>query len=231
MTVTQNCKPNAPLSKEAEIASSVYHYRLRGWIDKNPNAQVLDLGCGNGKISSFFSHHFKRVIGVDLNAQKLETAKSLGLETYCQDVFEFLETQKESFDVICAFDLVEHLGKKRIETFLALCFQNLRAQGRIIIQMPNPISPFGFGVTQGDLTHEFPLSPVLAQNLLKAAGFIDCEWRETGPALWGYSWISTLRFFCWKIFRLGFRLIHLIEAGERDNFPLTRVYLISAKKP
>ncbi|MCX6103068.1 MAG: hypothetical protein NT000_07370, partial [Proteobacteria bacterium] len=100
----------------------------------------------------------------------------------------------------------------------------------IILQMPNPNSPFGYSVQQADLTHEFTLSPVLALKILNEMGFVNTECRETGPPLWGYSLLATMRFFVWRVIRLCYRFLNFIEAGEREDLPLTRVYLISACK-
>lgn len=230
MTSQVSIPPSKNQTKEATIAARPYYYRLRGWLPEHKNSKILDLGCGTGNISSLFTKKFDHVVGVDLNQHKLENALRLGLITECAEVIEFLSQNQTAYDVICAFDLIEHLEKSKIKLFLELCFKNLNPGGRLILQLPNPISPFGYGVVQGDLTHQFPISPVLAKNLLHEIGFTNCEWRETGPSLWGYSISSTLRFLIWRLIRLKFRFIHFIEAGERDNFPLTRVFLISGKR-
>ncbi len=219
------------LTQKADRATRSYRFRFRGWLPKATDSRILDLGCGDGKILWYLGKKYSYVHGVDLDSQKLDIAKSMGVSVQCQDVFEFLSTTNKTFDLICALDLVEHLGKNRIPTFLELCFKKLNSGGRIILQMPNPLSPFGFSVQQGDLTHEFTLAPVLTRKLLEIAGFNQCHWRETGPSLWGYSLGSTFRFCLWRLIRLGYRFLHFIEAGEKENFPLTRVYLVSALKP
>gem|GEM_PF-2180047 len=230
MKTTFDFQETLALSKKTLLAERAYKYRLRHWLPQNRESKVLDLGCGDGIISSYLARNFSTVTGVDHNSAKLETAKTLGLLIEQQDVFDFLASTKTSFDLICAFDLIEHLGKTNVKAFLALCFKRLNSGGRLILQMPNPISPFGFGVFQGDLTHEFTLSPVLAMSLLKEAGFVAHECRETGPPFLGYSLSSTVRFLIWRFLRLTYRLIHFVEAGETSNFPLTRVYLISGLK-
>lgn len=218
------------LEDRANLAQRIYNYRLRNWLPSNRDSQILDLGCGDGVISSFLVKNFSMVIGIDQDALKLESARVLGLITEQKDVLDFLSSTEQSFDLICAFDLIEHLGKAKIKLFLELCFKRLNKGGRLILQMPNPISPFGFGVFQSDLTHEFTLSPVLAVDLLEEAGFEGREWRETGPPFWGYSIQSTIRFLVWRSLRLIYRFIHFVEAGETSNFPLTRVYLVSGLK-
>lgn len=208
-----------------------YNYRLRGWLPSEQDSKVLDLGCGDGTISSFFREKFSSVTGVDLNKEKLAKAETLGITTCCEDVMIFLSKTEQDFDLIYAFDLLEHLEKKNIVPFLKSCLEKTRPGGRLILQMPNPISPLGYGVVQGDLTHVFPLSPTLAKTLLTEVGFENIELRETGPSLWGYSLSATVRFLIWRVFRLWMRFINFIESGERANLPLTRVYLITGKKP
>ena len=230
MTIDSKQLHEALLTKAAHKMTRSYEYRFREWLPKNRDAQILDLGCGDGKILWYLAQKYAEVSGVDLDLKKIESAKMLGVFVEHKEVLDFLTHTHKTFDLICALDLLEHLGKERIISFLELCFKRLNSGGRIILQMPNPNSPFGYSVQQADLTHEFTLSPVLALKILNEMGFVNTECRETGPPLWGYSPLATMRFFVWRVIRLCYRFLNFIEAGEREDLPLTRVYLISACK-
>ena len=44
-----------------------YEYRFREWLPKNRDAQILDLGCGDGKILWYLAQKYAEVSGVDLD--------------------------------------------------------------------------------------------------------------------------------------------------------------------
>jgi 2-polyprenyl-6-hydroxyphenyl methylase/3-demethylubiquinone-9 3-methyltransferase len=89
--------------------------RLRNpWIlsQLQTPCKVLDMGCGAGFLTHDLAMQGHHVTGIDLSEPSLMTAKSLDptkrVEYLKQDVMR-TTFQPESFDVVCAMDLLEHV--------------------------------------------------------------------------------------------------------------------------
>lgn len=78
--------------------------------------RILDIGCGNGGMLSYFiekGFSADKVIGIDLSLTRIENAeiKYPDLMFYCDNAINFkLENQK--FDLITSFDLFSHFSSR-----------------------------------------------------------------------------------------------------------------------
>jgi 2-polyprenyl-6-hydroxyphenyl methylase/3-demethylubiquinone-9 3-methyltransferase len=89
--------------------------RLRNpWIASHLSlpSKVLDMGCGAGFLTHDLAKLGHEVIGVDLSEKSLEVAKKLDPTRqvrYLQANVTAVPSPSESFDVVCAMDLLEHV--------------------------------------------------------------------------------------------------------------------------
>ncbi|GJM07696.1 MAG: methyltransferase [marine bacterium B5-7] len=81
-----------------------------------PNAKnllnVLDLGCGTGLLAETLKPYAKHLTGVDISAAMLTKAqeKQHYDELVQYDIVEFLKQTAQSFDLMCAGDVLNYLG-------------------------------------------------------------------------------------------------------------------------
>ena len=89
------------------------------WIQKEISlnftspCKVLDIGCGGGLLTNYLALQRHEVVGIDLSKSSLEIAKkndATGTVQYQLESAEKLSFQDESFDVVCAMDLLEHVN-------------------------------------------------------------------------------------------------------------------------
>ena len=71
-------------------------------------ARLLDLGCGTGEVVHILSG-FGRVIGVDASPRAVEFCRRRGLSDIRQATVEELDFGDSTFDLVTAFDILEHL--------------------------------------------------------------------------------------------------------------------------
>jgi SAM-dependent methyltransferase len=73
-----------------------------------PGRRVLDLGCRYGTLTSRYAAG-NDVVGIDIDKEALESAEQLGIETIWADAEEPLPFDDETFDVVVAGELLEHV--------------------------------------------------------------------------------------------------------------------------
>lgn len=71
----------------------------------DPDAQMLDLGCGTG----WLGRHFKNYTGIDASPDAVAGAAERGITVLQGSVTDPLPFPDESFDAVVAKDLLEHV--------------------------------------------------------------------------------------------------------------------------
>ena len=172
--------------------------RLKKWLPINKSIKYLDVACGAGQLLyGFKTMGFDNIYGIDVSPQQVLVAKKITSNVYEGDALEFLQKNINTFDLITAIDILEHLDKNEMFDFLDAIFLSLREGGRLILQMPNAESPFGHKIRYCDLTHENSFDPSNLNSILNIVGFKNFEIQECGPIVHG-----PLSFFRWLIWRL-----------------------------
>lgn len=106
---------------------------LAEWIGQGKD--VLDLGCRDGELTSYFAAG-NRVTGADIDRKALQLAKDkLGIETCWLDLNHELPFPKETFDVVVACEVLEHIQYP--QQFLANTQSVLKPGGLFLGSVPN----------------------------------------------------------------------------------------------
>jgi 2-polyprenyl-3-methyl-5-hydroxy-6-metoxy-1,4-benzoquinol methylase len=109
-------------------------YRCRG-------KTVLDCASGKGYGTYILSLNAQEATGVDLNDHSLSMANSVfgfktGLRYEKQNVLE-LGKRKKKYDVITAFEVIEHLAPEQTDDFLKSLASALSDDGELLLSTPN----------------------------------------------------------------------------------------------
>ncbi len=143
-----------------------------------PGRRVLDLGCRYGALARAYLEG-NEVVGVDVDREALAEAAKLGIETHWADVEQPLEFADDSFDVVVAGELFEHLRDP--EAVVAEARRVLKPGGTLAGSVPNGYRlknriAFLLGrPPEQDPTHLQIFSPSDLRELLRA--FSDVELR------------------------------------------------------
>jgi SAM-dependent methyltransferase len=108
---------------------------LYDWVP-GQTARILDLGCGNGVFTKWLQEKAPFVAGVDHNADQLRHAHLSfpGMITVAASA-DILPFANESFDVVIASDVVEHVDDDQAAIWEAL--RVLKPGGRLLVSVPN----------------------------------------------------------------------------------------------
>jgi SAM-dependent methyltransferase len=154
-----------------------------------PDRDVLDLGCRYGALTRVYATG-NRVVGVDVDRDALAEAAKLGIETRWADVDEPLPFSDETFDVVVAGELLEHVRDPA--RLVAESRRVLRPGGRLVASVPNAFRlknrlRFLLGrKPEDDPTHLHMYSPSDVRELL--AGFEEpCTDFIAGRLAWAHG--------------------------------------------
>lgn len=98
---------------------------------KNP--MILDVGCGTGGTSNAFLK-LGNLIGTDFSFAALKLASKKGLENIFRSTLTDIPLKNNSFDVITAFDVIEHV--KDDSTVLLELKRLIKYNGHLVITVP-----------------------------------------------------------------------------------------------
>ena len=102
-------------------------------IRLNRKSQILDIGCGRGKILGFlFSklHLKNKPIGIDIEIHR-DRDKRINFKKI--DAIKYLKNNKKKFDLILIKQTIHFFNFREIKELISLCKTKLKKEGKILI--------------------------------------------------------------------------------------------------
>jgi 2-polyprenyl-3-methyl-5-hydroxy-6-metoxy-1,4-benzoquinol methylase len=115
------------------------------------NSKVLEIGFGNGSFLKYASEKNWDVYGTEVNSDLVQIANQKGFNTF--DTSDLTMFKNDTFDLVIAFDVLEHIPQEHLLSFILEIKRVLRNDGVLIARFPNGDSPFGLSNQNGDITH------------------------------------------------------------------------------
>jgi 2-polyprenyl-3-methyl-5-hydroxy-6-metoxy-1,4-benzoquinol methylase len=131
--------------------------------------RVLDIGFGNGAFLGWSRAQGWECEGIEVNARLIERGSRSGFT-----VSGSLGGLKESphwkpYDLITAFDVLEHIDRETMVAFLSSLHDVCHAQTLILLRFPNGDNPFSLPVQNGDVTHRTAIGQGLLRQVAELA--------------------------------------------------------------
>jgi ubiquinone/menaquinone biosynthesis C-methylase UbiE len=126
------------ISETDEFTAERYQQMFRHF--PTSATDVLDVGCNTGRGGSVLKGLDPELLIVGLDCVP-ERIASLDRKVYARALCSFssqLPLDSETFDVIVAGEILEHIPPVEIDATLAEFFRVLRLHGRLILTTPNP---------------------------------------------------------------------------------------------
>jgi len=150
---------------------------------ENKLKKILDVGCGTGKMVKFFNDNGFQSLGCDIYDDALKSARKINKKnTIIKASATNLPFKNNSFDILTAISVIEHLTSKEVEKFLNETKRVLKPNGSIFLVTPNYATPIR--LLQGkkwfaysDPTHINFYTPKRLSILLKKLGFSHTRTR------------------------------------------------------
>src|SRR5690242_18121124 len=138
----------------------------------DPSPRILDVGCGTGANLKMLAA-CGRAEGVDISPQAIEFCRERGLDSVKLGAIEQLPYESESFDLVTALDVVEHLDDDVLG--LREMRRVLRRDGRLLLFVPAFM--FLWGVQDDVSNHRRRYTVLSLLSAVEAAGF-SIEWAS-----------------------------------------------------
>lgn len=148
----------------------VYNYQNKYTKYFKGKENVLDIGCGQGAFLRALKEQNIRSTGLDMDHERVNQLNENGYKVLVKDAFNYMDDNKECFDGISMFHMIEHFdGVKAIE-LLVLIYEALKKDGVIILITPD------FKQTHENQfwlssTHIRPYPLMWLENAFKEIGF------------------------------------------------------------
>jgi 2-polyprenyl-3-methyl-5-hydroxy-6-metoxy-1,4-benzoquinol methylase len=99
--------------------------------------KLLEIGCAEGAFLSIVKNKGIKVEGIELNTFAADQARKKGLKVHTQLLSEFISTpsNKGTFDVVCAYQVLEHISN--VKQFIEEAIACLKPGGLLIISVPD----------------------------------------------------------------------------------------------
>jgi 2-polyprenyl-3-methyl-5-hydroxy-6-metoxy-1,4-benzoquinol methylase len=136
--------------------------------------EILEIGCGwGGLIYALKKYGFKNIDAIDIIPECcVFVSQEFGINVTCINALDFFKKNNKKYDVIAAFDVIEHFNKNEIAiSLMPSIFESLKKSGLFIMRVPNGGSPLGLYIRYSGFTHELAFTPLSINELFKAIGF------------------------------------------------------------
>jgi methionine biosynthesis protein MetW len=106
-------------------------------FENDPEARLLDLGCGDGEFTMRVAGKIgtRFIFGIEGDRENVASAEKKGITCRQADLEENFPFEDNSFDVVCANQIIEHLSNT--DGFIREVRRVLRPGGYAVISTPN----------------------------------------------------------------------------------------------
>ena len=104
-------------------------------FDTGKSLKILDVACGDGRISRGLIKKGHQVFGVDNDPKAVQAVSQSGIKCEKSNIEEAIPFEDSFFDLALALDILEHLNNPK--DFLVRVKSKLKEDGQIIISIPN----------------------------------------------------------------------------------------------
>ena len=105
-----------------------------------PGASVLDVGCGDGRLTALLAEHAQFVCGIDNQDKPLRFARLIVEQPHVHFIKydgDSFPVRDGSFDVITCFDVIEHIPPDQVPALLSAIAKALKPGGSVYFTTPN----------------------------------------------------------------------------------------------
>lgn len=109
------------------------HDIAENFIKKND--KVLEIGCAKGSFLKKIRESGGVVEGLEMNSDAMAKCVRDGLSVYPETIEKFSLNKKNTYDIVCSFQVLEHISD--VKAFIESSLSVLKPRGLMIVSVPN----------------------------------------------------------------------------------------------
>lgn len=156
-----------PFAEQSEVQDKRFKLQLERFAIPYKQINALEIGYGNGGFIRFLTNNASKIEGVEIQESLLEAAKKIGVPVQRS----INDVTCGPYDLIVAFDVLEHLTAEELKSFFQKCQSLLKDDGAMLFRFPNAESFAGLGAQNGDFTHITAIAQTKLQQIIEPCGF------------------------------------------------------------
>jgi len=134
------------------------------------STKVMDIGFGNGSFLGWAKSKGYACTGLEVNERLVKRALDAGFPAVT-DFSQIGACEHHVFQVITAFDVLEHIRREDLVNFLNGVRSICSSDAVVILRFPNGDNPFSLFMQNGDITHQTWIGRGMLRQLAQLAGF------------------------------------------------------------
>jgi len=154
---------------------------------------VFEIGFGNGHFATWAKDQGWNVVATELDLALVSRAVASGIEAHDGRKPIDQIANGRLFDLIIAFDVLEHLAIPDIIELMSAARRCLKSEGHFIARFPSRDSPFAGSVQNSDLTHRSLIGTGIVEQIALITSFRAIQIREPAFPLTGIGLRPTVR--------------------------------------
>lgn len=162
-------------------------------IDLSRRLSILEIGFGAGTFAGWARDRGYAYAGVELDPALVARARRAGFEAMGADRPLAQLAPACRFDLVVAFDVLEHMRLDEIQGLLDAVYDRLKADGRLVARFPSGDSPFAGSIQNGDITHRISIGSGMVEQLALQAGYAVIQIRAPRLPVFGVGVVRGLR--------------------------------------
>lgn len=141
-------------SENNDINYAKFMFRIHNLLPIKKSAKILEIGCGMGRYLKMLRNAgYNDLTGIDIDESQIEIARRNEKNIFLSDAYEFLIKDKNKYDAIYMFDVLEHIAKEEQLPLLNEIKKHLTQNGFVAICVPCATCPTANYYRYLDFTH------------------------------------------------------------------------------
>lgn len=201
-------------------------------LPEKKKIKILEIGFGTGYfIKYLLDKGYNQIDGIEISPEVTEfVKKKIYNNVECvADTEIYLAGKPGQYDLIVMLDVLEHVQKDQVFSFLKQIKSALKKEGAVVARVPNGANPFNAQIFNDDFTHEFFYTAESLKQVFKISGFDNIvvnKWREENITL--HSKITNITsILLAPLLKIQMGLMRVYF--RKDNY-LSRNILVHARK-
>ncbi|PUE17944.1 class I SAM-dependent methyltransferase [Limnohabitans sp. WS1] len=165
----------------------------RSGLGRLNGLRVIEIGFGNGVFADWCRKCGANYSGTEVIPELVDRGRHSGFDMHLATAGLGALGAAGSADLVCSWDVFEHIEIEHLRGLLAEVRTLLRSGGVLIARFPSGDSPFARAIQYGDLTHRTIVGSSAVNQLANELDFQVVQIREPRFVYFGVPLISLVR--------------------------------------